>query len=101
MPRGKKFDAAEKHFEKKCVEWRQKLRELEYDNNRLREENYTLRKEWEDMRARLTILEGELIELKNLNRLSEDELRLLIEHTKTSKQMLSIFEAMGSLPRTF
>ena len=29
MSKGKKFDAAEKHFEKKCVEWRKKIRELE------------------------------------------------------------------------
>ena len=83
------------------MEWRQKIRELEYDNNKLREENYTLRKEWEEMRTRLTILEEQLTELKNLNKLSEDELRLLIESTKTSKRMAEIFDVMGQFPRTF
>lgn len=29
MPKGKKFNAAEKHFEEKCVEWRKKIRGLE------------------------------------------------------------------------
>ena len=32
MSKGKKFDAAEKHFEKKCVECRKKIRELEETN---------------------------------------------------------------------
>lgn len=35
MSKGKKFDAAEKHFEKKCVEWRKKIRELEETNKLL------------------------------------------------------------------
>lgn len=29
MAKGKNFNAAEKHFEEKCVEWRKKIRELE------------------------------------------------------------------------
>lgn len=35
MPKGKKFNAAEKHFEEKCVEWRKKIRELEQINKDL------------------------------------------------------------------
>ena len=32
MPKGKKFNAAEKHFEEKHVEYRKKIRELEQVN---------------------------------------------------------------------
>ena len=35
MPKGKKFDAAEKHFEKKCRGWKEKIRELEEVNAQL------------------------------------------------------------------
>lgn len=39
MSKGKKFTAAEKHFEKKCIEWRKRIRELEQINKVLHQKN--------------------------------------------------------------
>lgn len=69
MAKGKKFDAAEKHFEKQRVEWRQKIRELEtrlqealIKAHKLEQVVQELKKENEQLRQ----TNQQLMELKDL-----------------------------------
>ena len=43
MPRGKKFDAAEKHFEKKKTQLEKEVKYYQSENSRLNKENETLK----------------------------------------------------------
>ena len=47
--KGKKFNAAEKHFEEKCVIWRQKIRDVEREKREVLIENQNLKQRMKDI----------------------------------------------------
>lgn len=63
MAKGKKFDAAEKHFEKQRVEWRQQVRKLEVQ---LQEELTKTVQELKKENEQLKQANQQLMELKDL-----------------------------------
>ena len=101
MAKGKKFTAAEKHFEKKCVEWRQRLRELEYNNNELRKENYLLRKANEEMIMEIDRVLKETAAIAELKNLSEEDVKLLLETARCKQKLSAMIDVMAPLTKTF
>lgn len=94
MSKGKKFDAAEKHFEKKCIEWRKQIRELEQKNKELHEQVSTLcydmtklNMENEDLRQR----NETLMDLKDM---SNEDVRTLIKSKESVNSMSRLFDTM-------
>lgn len=55
MPKGKKFNAAEKHFEEKHVEYRKKIRELEQANKVLHKKFATILMNWKSYKRKMNI----------------------------------------------
>ena len=95
MANGKKYDAAEKHFEKKCVAWRKKIRELELINNENHDRMIELRNEID----RLQIENDELkksnemfMELKNL---TADEVKILVKYKESVNRISEMLGVMN------
>lgn len=93
MPKGKKFDAAEKHFLKKEEAYRKQIKELSECaaktiqlGGKLIEENNTLKKQV----AQLT---AERDELLKLNSLSPDELKSHMQHTQSATAAYELFSS--------
>ena len=96
MNKGKKFNAAEKHFEKKCTEWRKRIKdvetianeyiikcnELELENTKLTEENRKLKSQLET-----------LMELKGI---SNEDLKLFIDLKRSSSLAESLIKTYTS-----
>lgn len=69
MAKGKKFDAAEKHFEKQRVEWRQQVRKLEVQLQEELTKTYQLAKIVQELKKeneQLKQANQQLMELKDL-----------------------------------
>ena len=90
MPKGKKFDAAEKHFAEKCVEWKKQIKELESENKELHRKFYDAKDQLEKVQKENDRLIKEntcLMELKNM---SASDIKTLVE-TQAHNMMLSKF----------
>lgn len=93
MAKGKKFDAAEKHFLKKEEAYRKQIKELDERVvktiqlvGKLIEENNTLKKQ-------VVQLTAERDELLKLNSLSPDELKKHMQHTQSAEAAYELFSA--------
>lgn len=94
MSKGKKFDAAEKHFEKKCVEWRKQIRELEQQNKELHKKLFSLCNEIEKLQMENECLRQRnetLIELKDM---SNEDVRTLIKSKESENRLSGMLNAM-------
>lgn len=94
MSKGKKFNAAEKHFEEKCVEWRKKIRELEQVNKILHKKVCDNIDEIEKLRMENEYLKqqnGVLMELKDM---SVADIKTLVESRESINNASSLFNAM-------
>ena len=90
MPKGKKFDAAEKHFAEKCVEWKKQIKELEAENKELHKKLYDTQDQLEKIQKENDRLIKEnkcLMELKNM---SASDIKTLVA-TQDHNMMLSKF----------
>ena len=97
MAKGKKFNAAEKHFEQKCVEWRKQIRELEHQISELyrklvdtRDENSKLKMENEELRQQNIAL----MELKDM---SNEDVRTLIKSKESVNKLSGMFDIMKGI----
>lgn len=95
MSKGKKFDAAEKYFEKQRIEYRKKIRDLEYANKTLNDEIRSIHDE-------ITVLQKEnehlkkqnnvLMELKNIN---TEDVEVLVQSKKTTSNISVMLNLMA------
>lgn len=93
MAKGKKFDAAEKHFENKCVEWRKKIRELERTNKILHEQICNNIEEIEKLQMENEYLKQQNDALMKLKDMSVTDVEALI---KSVNKISELFDVIGS-----
>lgn len=94
MPKGKKFNAAEKHFEKKCVEWKKKIRELEETNKRLHKKICDNCDEIEKIQMKNEYLEQQNQVLMELKDMSVDDVKTLITSKESVNKLFGSFDVM-------
>lgn len=94
MSKGKKFTAAEKHFEKKCIEWRKRIRELEQANKVLHQKNCDNIDEIQKLRMENEYLKQQNDMLMEIKDMSVADVKTLVESRETVKNASSLFNAM-------
>ena len=99
MAKGKKFNAAEKHFEEKCVEWRQKIRELEHENIELRRSNIALSDENIKLANKNKQLEAEMQIIAEVKAMTPEDVKVLIQSKRSTNELASIFNVMSGRSR--
>lgn len=94
MPKGKKFDAAEKHFMEKKVKLEKELKEARARTieavekaDRLQIENDALRKENEQLKSAAEMF-------AKANNLSPEDLKALLESSKRQAEFVGMFKAL-------
>ena len=97
MPKGKKFDAAEKHFEKKCVEWRKQIRELEQPNKELHKKMFDICDENEKLKMENERLKQQNETLIALKDMSNEDVRTLIKSKESLNSLSGMFDAMSRM----
>lgn len=96
MAKGKKFDAAEKHFEKKCIEWRKQIRELEQQNKENNKRIFDLCDEIEKLQMENKRLREQNETLMELKDMSNEDVRTLIKSKKSINELSSLMNFMGN-----
>lgn len=96
MAKGKKFDAAEKHFEKKCVEWRKQIRELEQHNKENHKRIFDLCDEIEKLQMENKRLREQNETIMELKDMSKEDIRTLIKSKESVNQLSSLMNFMGN-----
>lgn len=94
MPKGKKFDAAEKHFENKCIEWRKKIRELEQVNKILHKKIYDNCDEIEKLQMENEYLKQQNEVLMEIKEMSVDDVKTLIKSKESINNISDLFNVM-------
>lgn len=94
MPKGKKFNAAEKHFEEKHVEYRKKIRELEQVNKVLHKKIYDNIDELEKLQTENEYLKQQNDVLMKLKNMSIADIKTLVESRESINNALSLFNAI-------
>ena len=97
MAKGKKFDAAEKHFEKQCVEWRKRIRELEHVNKELHMKLRSLCDEMEKLQKENESLRQQNETLMELKNMSVDDVKTLIESKESINEWSGVLKAMNKM----
>lgn len=95
MSKGKKFDAAEKHFEKKRIEYEKKIR---YLTNMVSEQNKTI----VSNKEKISILESENTRLKewierllDYTELSKEDIKVACEKDKKMSESLDMLKILS------
>ena len=101
MPKGKKFNAAEKHFEKKCDEWRKRIRELEHANKVLNQKLCDNINEIEKLQMENEYLRQQNDMLMEVKDMSAADVRTLVESREAVKNASSLFTAMMRASNNF
>lgn len=101
MPKGKKFDAAEKHFEKKCIEWRKRIRELEQANKVLNQKLCDNINEIERLQMENEYLKQQNKALMELKDMSVADVKMLVESRESMRNASSLFMAMMRASNNF
>ena len=94
MPKGKKFDAAEKHFENKCIEWRKKIRELEQVNKILHKKICDNCDEIEKLQMENEYLKQQNEVLMEIKEMSVDDVKTLIKSKESINNISDLFNVM-------
>lgn len=94
MPKGKKFDAAEKHFENKCIEWRKKIRELEQVNKILHKKICDNCDEIEKLQMENEYLKQQNEVLMEIKEMSVDDIKTLIKSKELVNNISDLFNVM-------
>lgn len=94
MPKGKKFDAAEKHFENKCIEWRKKIRELEQVNKILHKKICDNCDEIEKLQMENEYLKQQNEVLMEIKEMSVDDVKTLIKSKESVNNLSDLFNIM-------
>lgn len=90
MSKGKKFTAAEKHFQKNIDSKNKMIKRLESHYNELLEEKYKLMTENENLKLQVTYLEKTLNELTKLNNLSPGDIKTLVDKSTKINNALDL-----------
>lgn len=99
MSKGKKFSAAEKHFQGIIDSKNKLIKRLEISRNELLDEKYSLMKENEELKAKLAYAENALKELSKLNDLSPGDIKVLVDKAtkmNTTLDMIGITKRLGT-----
>lgn len=99
MPKGKKFNAAEKHFQKRCVEWRKKIKEVEETNKLLHKTICDNIKEIEKLEMENEYLKQQNDALMEIKDISVDDIKTLIESKESINNISNLLNIMTK--RTF
>lgn len=99
MPKGKKFNAAEKHFQKRCVEWRKKIKEVEETNKLLHKTICDNIKEIERLQMENEYLKQQNNALMEIKDISIDDIKTLIESKESINNISKLLSVMTE--RTF
>lgn len=94
MPKGKKFDAAEKHFENKCIEWRKKIRELEQVNKILHKKICDNCDEIEKLQMENEYLKQQNNALMEIKDVSVADVKTLIRSKELVNNISDLFNVM-------
>lgn len=92
MPKGKKFDAARKHFEEKEVVYRQKIRQLEFEMKSIQEKDAKIMAENEVLKKELVKLKLKCDALMKSGKLSESDVQSLIDYSNASSVLSNIMQ---------
>ena len=79
MSKGKKFSAAEKHFQGIIDSKNKTIKALTKSRDELLDEKYSLMKENEDLKSKLDYANKALEELSKLNDLSPGDIKALVD----------------------
>ena len=99
MSKGKKFNAAEKHFQKRCVEWRKKIKEIEETNKLLHKTICNNIKEIERLQMENEYLKQQNNALMEIKDISIDDIKTLIESKESINNISKLLNVMTE--RTF
>ena len=94
MSKSKKFDAAEKHFEKQRINYRRKIKELEYANKTLDEELCSTRDEIAMLRKKNEHLKQQNDVLMELKDMTTTDVETLIQSKKATHKVASMLDLM-------
>ena len=94
MPKGKKFNAAEKHFEKKCVKWQKKIRELEETNKLLHKKICDNIDKMEKIQMENEYLKQQNNALMETKDMSVADVKTLIKAKESISNILGLFNVM-------
>lgn len=99
MPKGKKFDAAEKHFEKKKCEYDRKIKSLTIALKESREETLKYKTLYEDISGENEQLKAWIERLLEYTELSMEDIKQACEKDKrmgeTMQMMKTLFKLGG------
>lgn len=90
MSKGKKFSAAEKHFQGIIDSKNKTIKMLTKSRDELLDEKYSLMKENEDLKSKLDYANKALEELSKLNDLSPGDIKALVDRATNVNAALNI-----------
>lgn len=94
MSKGKRFDAAEKHFENKCIEWRKKIRELEQVNKTLHKKICDNCDEIEKLQMENEYLKQQNEVIMEIKEMNVDDVKTLIKSKESVNDISDLFNVM-------
>lgn len=94
MPKGKKFNAAAKHFEKKCVKWQKKIRELEETNKLLHKKISDNCDKIEKLQMENEYLKQQNNALMEIKDMSAADIKTLIKAKESISNISGLFNVM-------
>lgn len=100
MPKGKKFDAAQKHFQEKEIKLNRKMREYEASAKEALEKANAVQKENDRLRQENEALKLANKELMELHNLSDADIKVLVERAHHLRSFAQLMNVMGSNPYT-
>ena len=90
MSKGKKFSAAEKHFQGIITSKNKTINQLEIKRNELLNENDLLMKENEELKSKLSYALSALEELNKLHNLSSNEVKELVNKATSMNSICNL-----------
>ena len=95
MAKGKKYSAAEKHFNEKCIEWRHRIRDLEQLSQKYFVQCQELKEENDKLLAENERLKEDNKTLLKLNKMSEEELRSVVKSKESVNKVADLVNIFG------
>ena len=101
MPKGKKFDAAEKHFREKEIRLNRQLRAAEDARRAAEKHDAETTAENQKLEAENEKLRAENVRLAELMELTPEQRKDLFERIDAEKKLAQTMSAIGHMGRTF
>lgn len=97
MSKGKKFDAAEKHFEKKRIQYEKRIKDLEQQLENAHRDTRLFRSQFELVERENEELKNWVERLLEYTELSEEDIKTACEKDKKAAEALSWLANFSSL----